>query len=151
MFGYGVWVMVILTGVWLGITSTGRRVPQLSVRILGVLVLAAAVGGFQAVAFPSSGPVPLLPGGLIGSVGTHRLGMSFGPAGTILVLLLAFCIGAVVALDVWALIVAAWTGRALAAAGKTGGRIAIAAARSARHRHQRSVGALSRARLAADG
>ncbi len=146
MIGYGAWVIVLLGGLWLGITSTGRRVPQLSVRVLGALLLAAAVAGFQAIAFPRSGPVPLLPGGLLGSVGAHRLGLSFGPAGTILVLLLAFCIGAVVALDVWAIIVAVWTGRALAAAGATGGRWAVAAARSAQHRHQRTIGGLRTAR-----
>jgi S-DNA-T family DNA segregation ATPase FtsK/SpoIIIE len=144
MFGYGTWVLMLLTGLWLGVTVTGRRVTQLSVRVLGALLLAAAVAGLQAVALPSSGPVPLLPGGLIGSVGTHRLGLSFGPVGTILVLLLALCIGAVVALDVWAVIVAAWTGRVIATAGVTGGRWAVAAARAARHRHQRLAGELAR-------
>jgi len=138
MFGHGIWVLSLLGGLLLAITATGRSVPQLSIRLLGALVLAAALAGFQAVVFPNSGPVPLLPGGLLGSVGTHRLGISFGPLGTFLVLILTFCIGAVIALDVWAIIVAAWTGRAIATAGATGGRWAVAAARAAQHRHQRS-------------
>ncbi|MCC6322064.1 MAG: DNA translocase FtsK 4TM domain-containing protein [Phycisphaerales bacterium] len=138
VFGFGAWVLVILGGLLLGVTATGRRVPHIWVRVLGALALAGSVAGFQAIALPSSGPVPLLPGGLIGTVGAHRLGLSFGPLGSALVLLLMFCIGAVVALDVWALIVAAWTGRTLAAAGMTGGRWAVAAARAAHHRRQKS-------------
>lgn len=68
MFGYGAWVLVAMAGLWLAVTATGRSVPHISVRILGSLMLAAACSGMQAFAFPNSGPVPLLPGGLIGAV-----------------------------------------------------------------------------------
>jgi S-DNA-T family DNA segregation ATPase FtsK/SpoIIIE len=143
-FGLGAWVLVALGGVLLGVTASGRRVSHLSVRVLGALLMAAAVAGLQALALPNSGPVSNLGGGLIGSVGVSRLMPGLNVVGTFVVLVAALWIGALVALDVWALIAAMWTGRFLVAAGRTGGRAALAAAQAARHR--RSASALAQAR-----
>ncbi|MBX3407036.1 MAG: DNA translocase FtsK 4TM domain-containing protein [Phycisphaeraceae bacterium] len=143
-FGLGAWVLVALGGVLLGVTATGRRATHLPVRILGALLMAAAVAGLQALALPTSGPVSGLGGGLVGTVGVSRLMPGLNVIGTLVVLLAALWIGALVALDVWALIAAMWTGRFIVAAGRTGGRAAIAAAQAARHR--RSAAALAQTR-----
>ena len=143
-FGLGAWVLVALSGVLLGVTATGRRATHLPVRILGALLMAAAVAGLQALALPTSGPVSGLGGGLVGTVGVSRLMPGLNVIGTLVALLAALWIGALVALDVWALIAAMWTGKFLVAAGRTGGRAAIAAAQAARHR--RSAAALAQTR-----
>jgi len=144
VFGLGAWVMVLLAGILLAVTATGRRVGHVPVRFIGALLMTGAVSGLQTLALPNSGPVAGLPGGLIGTVGAARLVESFNVLGAVVCLLAAFCIGAVVALDVWAIIVAMWTGRMIVAAGRTSGRAAIAAARAAGHRRQ--AAALARAR-----
>jgi S-DNA-T family DNA segregation ATPase FtsK/SpoIIIE len=144
MFGIGAWVMVILAGVLLGITATGRRVGHVPVRFIGALLMAASVAGLQTIALPNSGPVSGLSGGLIGTVGVARLVESFNVIGALVCLLAAFSIGAVVALDVWAILAAMWTGKFIVAAGRTSGRVAVAAAQAARHRRQ--AAAIARAR-----
>ncbi|MBX3385533.1 MAG: DNA translocase FtsK 4TM domain-containing protein [Phycisphaeraceae bacterium] len=131
LLGHGAWVLVALTALALGVTVTGRGVTQIPIRFVGAAMMACAVSGLQAVWLPTSGPVPMLPGGLVGTVGGGKLVESFSTVGSVLALLLGLCVGAVVALDVWALIVAAWTGRLLFAGARTGGRYAVAAARAA--------------------
>ena len=144
-FGLGAWVMVILSGVLLAVTATGRRVTHVPVRFIGALLMTGAVAGLQTLTLPNTGPVSGLSGGLIGTVGVARLVDSFNFIGAGVCLLAAFSIGAVVALDVWALIVAMWTGRFIIAAGRTGGRVAVAAAQAARHRRQSAALARTRA------
>jgi len=144
LFGIGAWVMMLLAGLLLGVTATGRRVSHVPVRFIGGLLMTAAVAGLQTLAFPTSGPISGLSGGLIGTVGVARLVESFNVVGAVVCLLAMFSIGAVVALDVWAILVAMWTGRFIVAAGRTGGRAALAAAQAARHRHQ--AAALARTR-----
>jgi len=145
VFGLGAWVMVILSGVLLAVTATGRRVTHVPVRFIGALLMTGAVAGLQTLTLPNTGPVSGLSGGLIGTVGVARLVDSFNFIGAGVCLLAAFSIGAVVALDVWALIVAMWTGRFIIAAGRTGGRVAVAAAQAARHRRQSAALARTRA------
>ncbi len=144
VFGLGAWIVVILAGVLLGVTATGRRVSHVPVRFIGALLMAASVAGLQTIALPNSGPVAGLPGGLLGTIGSARLVESFNVLGAVVCLIAAFCIGSVVALDVWAIIVAMWTGKFIVAAGRTGSRAALAAAQAARHRRQ--AAALARAR-----
>jgi len=136
LLGYGAPALLALAALWLGVSATGRRVNQVPVRILGAIMMAASVSGFQALLLPSTGPVPALPGGLVGTLGGGKLIESFSSAGTFLILLLMLCVGAIVALDVWAVLAAIWTGRALYASAKTSGRVAVAAARVARERSQ---------------
>ena len=87
------------------------------------------VSGFQAAApaLDRSGPTRRAVWWERSAVGAHRVVLT---AGTFLILLLMLCVGAIVALDVWAVLAAIWTGRALYASAKTSGRVAVAAAQA---------------------
>jgi S-DNA-T family DNA segregation ATPase FtsK/SpoIIIE len=112
LVGYGAWVLVLLSGVALYVWASGRQVTQLAVRILGALLLAAVIATAQAIYFPMSGPATNLPGGIIGLNAGSVLTRSFR-ALAFMPLIVGLMIGAIVALDVWAMLAAAWTGRVL--------------------------------------
>src|SRR5690606_18406452 len=57
MFGLGLWVLIGLWGLHLGVMATGRRIGHLGVRFLGAAVMAASVAGMQGLLLSSSGPV----------------------------------------------------------------------------------------------
>jgi S-DNA-T family DNA segregation ATPase FtsK/SpoIIIE len=128
MFGLAAWPLLALAGVALWFAAVSRPLGHLVVRAIGALLMAAGLAGIQAILLPSTGPVPALPGGLIGNFVSSQLVERFNAPGSIVWLLLAFTVGAVVALDVWAILVAMWAGRALRGAvmtaGRQGGRLA---------------------------
>ncbi len=151
LLGYGVWVPVALAALGLGISASGRRISLLPLRIVGALMMAATVSGAQALFFTDSGPIRGLPGGIIGvnlaypqTLGAgHEAGYltsGFSTLGAGLFLTVLFCIAAVVALDVWALLVAMWTGRAIWAGTRGGAvltaRAATVAAQAAQKRRE---------------
>ena len=109
MAGLGLW------GLYLFVSAFFGRVSHVAVRFVGVLILCAALAGFQALVFPSTGPIPGLAGGLIGKNLASPLGgvlyMSFSGLGTFLVLSLTFLVGATVALDVWVVLAPMWAYR----------------------------------------
>jgi S-DNA-T family DNA segregation ATPase FtsK/SpoIIIE len=108
LFGVGVLVLVLAGVAYLMVTLTRQRINHLGVRVVGVLMLAASAGGFQALLLPESGPMPGLAGGLIGSEGTIKLMESFGPLGAGLWLFLLGAIGAIVAFDRWLITAPRW-------------------------------------------
>jgi S-DNA-T family DNA segregation ATPase FtsK/SpoIIIE len=130
VFGLGIWVPMLLGAAWLMLSALGRPVTHVPVRALGGLLLATVVACFQGLAMPRSGPVPNLPGGVVGSVGAHELLFRFNTIGTTLWLLLGLAVGAAVTLDVWALLFAMWTGRALYTGARHTGRAALSTART---------------------
>lgn len=132
--GWGVWVLIVLGGLTLGVMATGRIIRDLPIRGVGALMLATTVCVLQSLFFPSTGPVQSLPGGSLGTVVENFLTIKFGAVGTVLWCLIAFTVGSIVALDVWAWIVAAWTGRLVVAGAKSSGRLAMAASRVVRER-----------------
>jgi len=134
MFGVGLWVLIALWGLHVGVMASGRRTGHLGVRILGAVLMAASVAGLQGLLLPASGPVRGLGGGLIGTVGAAELMARFNALGTFLCLVLCFIVGAVVALDAWAVIAFLWAGSVVVKASKPVGRVAIAAAKSAAER-----------------
>jgi S-DNA-T family DNA segregation ATPase FtsK/SpoIIIE len=126
LWGWGAWVLVALFGVALYVWGNGYRITHLAVRVLGALMLAATAACAQAIYFPGTGPVTGLPGGYIGVAGGAVLSTAFN-ALAIVPLILALVIGAIVTLDVWAMLAAAWTGRVLWNSTRTCGRVAGAA------------------------
>ena len=130
VFGIGMWVLMGLSATWLILTALGRQVTHVPVRILGGMLLATVLSCVQALIMPGSGPVPNLPGGVIGSVGVHELVFRFNTFGTVLWLLLGLVVAATVTLDVWALLFAMWTGRVLYTGARHTGMAALATART---------------------
>ncbi len=130
VFGIGMWVLMGLAATWLILTALGRQVSHVPVRILGGLLLATVLSCMQALIMPGSGPVPNLPGGVVGSVGVHELVFRFNTFGTVLWLLLGLVVAATVTLDVWALLFAMWTGRVLYTGARHTGMAALATART---------------------
>lgn len=129
LVGLGVWVLMALAAAALVITAIGRSITHLSVRVIGALLLCTTVACTQSLVAPTSGPVASLGGGLLGTVVTQDVLLSrFGPVGTVLFLILALVVASIVALDVWAMLFAMWTGRLVYAGAKHTGRIAGQAA-----------------------
>ncbi|MBX3359703.1 MAG: DNA translocase FtsK 4TM domain-containing protein [Phycisphaeraceae bacterium] len=135
MLGLGVWVLMLLWGLHLSIMAAGKRVGHLGVRFLGAFLMAGSFAAIQALLLPNSGPVRGLGGGLIGTVGTHELTTRFNALGAFMILSLVFMVGAVVALDAWALVAALWAGKAVISAGRPVARLAA------------SVGGVARAKV----
>lgn len=128
--GFGAWVIMALGATGLVLTAMGRTITHLPVRAIGALLLAAVIACFQGLLFTWTGPVPNLPGGVIGSVGGHELALRFGTVGTLIWLLLGLAVAATVTLDVWALLFAMWTGRVLYSGARQTGSFALHTART---------------------
>jgi S-DNA-T family DNA segregation ATPase FtsK/SpoIIIE len=126
--GLGLWILLGVGAIYLSVAAAGRRVGHVWVRFLGAAIMAASFAGAQALLLPRLGPIPGLGGGLVGTVGAAELHARFATLGTMLVLGVAFSIGAIVALDAYAILAAIWTGRAMVAAAKPVGRAAGVAA-----------------------
>ncbi len=114
-FGWATAAGLALWGLYLFVSAFFGRVSHVAVRFVGVLILCAALAGFQALLFPSTGPIPGLAGGLIGKNLASPLGgvlyQSFSGFGTFLVLTLTLLVGATVALDVWVVLAPMWAYR----------------------------------------
>jgi S-DNA-T family DNA segregation ATPase FtsK/SpoIIIE len=130
VFGGGMWIVMALGATWLMLTAMGREITHIPVRVLGGLLLAAVVACFQALVLPHTGPVPSLPGGVVGTVGVHEMMARFNTFGTLIWLLLGLVIAATVTLDVWALLFAMWTGRVLYTGARHTGTFALHHART---------------------
>jgi S-DNA-T family DNA segregation ATPase FtsK/SpoIIIE len=118
MLGPGVWLLVAGAAVLLAAKAMARTVNQLSLRAIGVLLLAitssALIGlGEQTMAGPHD-PAAITAGGLIAVFVNDQLRAAFALPGTILIETIAFCIGALVAADQWVLWVPRVIGRSLA-------------------------------------
>ncbi|MFO0858492.1 MAG: DNA translocase FtsK 4TM domain-containing protein [Phycisphaerales bacterium] len=108
LMGFGAWVLVIFAGVGLLSAAMGNGLKHLLVRLVGLIVLAGAFSGLQALFLPNSGSMPDLAGGLLGKVMTAELGLRFGTMGTALFLLLGLILGAMVAMDEWFMALVGW-------------------------------------------
>ena len=79
--------------------AAGREVTHPVIRALGVVLMAVAVSSFHGLLFPETEPVSTAGAGLLAIVIVSELAGRFGEVGTFLVLLVAFGVGAVVAVD----------------------------------------------------
>ncbi len=111
VFGAGVWVMALASGLWLSLGVFGRSASYVPLRAVGVVMLALALGSFQALLFPSSGAFPDLAGGLAGGTIASRLSGSFGLLGAVLWVICGGIVGALVAFDRWVVLAPLWTWR----------------------------------------
>ncbi len=109
--GFGSWVLVGLSGLGLLSAAMGPGLKHPIVRFLGLVMLSTAAAGFQTLVMPRSGPLPDLPGGLVGTVGVAELAARFGSLGTFLWLMLMALVGGVVAMDEWLSAAFGWTWR----------------------------------------
>ena len=82
LFGVASWMVVGAVLLHAMLVLWGRRVGYASLRLVGILMLAGATAGFQALILPKSGPFPGLAGGVIGQTAAVELGARFGPVGT---------------------------------------------------------------------
>lgn len=99
--GLGAWVFLAGLALLIGLHFGAARVDHPLIRIVGVIVIAVAGAGVQAVLLPSTARLPDLPGGVVGFVGSAELREHFNVAGTLLWMLVAFVIGLIVAYDRW--------------------------------------------------
>ena len=105
LLGAGAWALLAGTGVWLGLAITRRTVTQPTLRVVGVVLLALAVSGFQFLLAPNSGSSPQGAGGLVAIAGVSELTARFSTLGSALWLLLLAGVGAIVAFDQWIFII----------------------------------------------
>ncbi|MHB1156016.1 MAG: DNA translocase FtsK [Phycisphaerales bacterium] len=97
--GPGVWVL--LAGLLVMLLSSARRsrIEQLPIRIVGFIVMALAASSFIALQLPRSGSMPEGAGGLFAIWFVEILVSRFSYVGSIVVLLAALAVGAMVAID----------------------------------------------------
>ncbi len=99
VLGVGVWLILAAGAGALALVAAGREVTHPVIRALGVVLMAVAVSSFHGLLFPETGPVSTAAAGLLAVVIVSELAGRFGEVGTFLVLLVAFGVGAVVAVD----------------------------------------------------
>ncbi len=97
--GPGVWLMLAATLAYLVATAIGRRIDQLPLRIIGVMLMVVAASGFIALEAPAASAMPEGAGGLLAIYIVSHLTTHFGHLGTLLALLGMFGVGAIVAID----------------------------------------------------
>ncbi|MBS0189576.1 MAG: DNA translocase FtsK [Phycisphaerales bacterium] len=107
--GAGAWVLFVLGGIVLASGVVGTSVSHLAVRLIGIVMFAASVSGFQALVFKATAALPDLPGGVIGTVGVEQLMFRFGPVGTAIWLGAMGIVGLVVAADEWLNLGVGWS------------------------------------------
>ncbi|MBS0187954.1 MAG: DNA translocase FtsK [Planctomycetes bacterium] len=126
--GAGSWVLFVLGGIVLASGVVGTSVSHLAVRLIGIVMFAASVSGFQALLFKSTAALPDLPGGVLGTVGVEQLLFRFGPVGSTIWLGAMGIIGLVVAADEWLNIGMGWSWNWMRSTGAPAAAIAGGAA-----------------------
>ncbi len=99
LIGFGSWIILGGAAIWLFASATGRTFEHRVLRCIGMLLAGLAVSGFNALWFPASGAIAGSPAGLVAHASVDWLDGRIGMFGTFLVLLVAFLIGLIVALD----------------------------------------------------
>jgi len=121
MLGIGAWIVLLAIGGYLAHIAWRGPIDHAWVRGVGVLMVALAISGFQALLLPSASSFPEGGGGLIAIVGTHELAVRFGALGAGLWLTTLGAIGATVAFDRWLIIAPHY----LRGASKVSGNVAL--------------------------
>jgi len=120
LLGWGAWLALALWGVYLFVTAFVGTVGHPFVRLIGVIVMASAAASLQATLVPHSGPLGDLGGGLIGTFAADVFAQRFGVGGALILSIVTFLVGALVAVDIWVILAPLWAFRqAKAAAGPT--------------------------------
>jgi S-DNA-T family DNA segregation ATPase FtsK/SpoIIIE len=103
VIGPGVWVAMLGIGAWLVMTLIKRPLNQLALRAAGLLIMTVTTSGLLAVAtsrfITGYSARPEGPGGLLGVFIHEEMVGRFASAGSLLILGIAFWIGALLAAD----------------------------------------------------
>ncbi|MCP4834345.1 MAG: hypothetical protein GY895_06210 [Phycisphaera sp.] len=106
VFGPGTWLLLSLGGIGLITLARGITIPHPIVRVVGAVLAAVTISGLHHGVIASSeslgslaGGIPGLPSGLLGAELELGLVSRFGPVGSMLILLLGFGLGLLVAAD----------------------------------------------------
>ncbi|MEX2220113.1 MAG: DNA translocase FtsK [Phycisphaerales bacterium] len=108
LIGAASWLVVSAVVLYALLVLGGMRIGYSSLRLVGILMIAVAAAGFQALLMPASGPFPDLAGGVIGTAAASELGLRFGPVGTAMWFIVLGAVGAIVAFDKWVFMAPAW-------------------------------------------
>jgi len=98
-FGFGAWIPMLLGGIALWATFTGRAISHPMVRVLGAVIAMIAFSALHATWFPRLGSLAGAESGLIPQWFAQQLVVRFNGLGTSLILLLALVLGLMVAAD----------------------------------------------------
>ncbi len=103
MTGPGAWVALIGVGVMLALAGIGRSVTQPVIRIVGLIVMAICTSAMISVMVPTMvhgfNGAPQGPGGLLAQLIDDQLTARFAVPGTMMILIVGFWVGAVLAAD----------------------------------------------------
>ena len=146
LLGFGAWVLTVFIGLGLLSALMGAGLKHALVRLCGLVLLSVAFAGMQHLMLPTSGSMPDLAGGLVGTSIAQMLSSRFGGLGSGLILVLGGMIGAMVAMDEWMTALFGWLGEktkehgvpAAKAVGAATGEIAVAAGGLAANQAQRA-------------
>lgn len=109
VIGLGTWMILLSLAAYLFIAVSGREVNQPLVRAIGLLIMAAAFSGLHGLILPGVGPLTGSRSGLLADTVVHELTARFSTVGSLLILLSAFGLGAVVAIDQVVFCIPRWT------------------------------------------
>jgi S-DNA-T family DNA segregation ATPase FtsK/SpoIIIE len=98
-FGFGAWIPMLLGGIALWATFTGRAISHPMVRAVGAVIAMIAFSALHATWFPRLGSLAGAEAGLIPQWFAHQFVARFNGVGTSLILLLALVLGLMVAAD----------------------------------------------------
>jgi S-DNA-T family DNA segregation ATPase FtsK/SpoIIIE len=121
MMGMGAWLVLLSVAGYLAHIAWRGPIDHAWVRGVGVVMVALAISGFQALLAPKASSFPEGGGGLIAINGVHELSLRFGALGAGLWIATLGAIGATVAFDRWLIIAP----RYLRDAGRVGGTVAV--------------------------
>ncbi|MCH7601143.1 MAG: DNA translocase FtsK 4TM domain-containing protein [Planctomycetes bacterium] len=105
VIGVGSWILLAGIAGLLGVTVTGRVVTHPVVRGIGVAFMAIAVSCLHRLIFPHTGPLAGAHAGIFAEAIVIEMVPRFSFFGSLLLMMMSFCIGAVVAVDRLALAV----------------------------------------------
>ena len=131
LLGHAAWILAFCITLGLLSAAIGRSVQHAIVRLIGAVMMSAAIAGLMNLLAPGLGPMPDLSGGTIGVVGVSELAQRFGSLGTGIVLAVLTIVGAVVAMDEWVVAFLGWGYRLTVDRGVPAAREASVAAGSA--------------------
>jgi len=101
--GPGAWVALAAVALYLLATARAKPIDQLPLRLVGLVMMTVAASGLVgvgAVALVTGiQPGPHAPGGLLATFINDQMSMRFGVLGTLIVLLVGFWVGAILAMD----------------------------------------------------
>ncbi len=103
MIGPGVWVGLVGVGLMLLMAGIGRAVTQPVIRFVGLIVMTVCSSALVGVAVPTAihgySGAPQGPGGLLAMLIDGQLSARFAVPGTVMILVVGFWVGAVLAAD----------------------------------------------------